>query len=158
MGVNTGVAIRDRNSRPPIKLILEFVESIDGNVIKPGVIFRDVPLVFYSHQQIECLVATGHWILSTMGDCIYAWVRDGKMWVKCFDTRSSIVYPTIKLQCIVDTNKEYVTVTLYRAIFFTFTGLDFNALLNCWGESVDHINGDASHNSWGNLRQLTPDL
>jgi len=82
--------------RPSIKSMVDFAESMDGTILETGVIFRDISKRFYIHKSMSRIGENCRWIVSTEGDCLFAFKQHGKMWIKIHDAlRSNIGYVTV---------------------------------------------------------------
>ena len=80
MPINTNIDCPGQ--RPSIKAMVDFAESIDGAILETGVIFRDVSKIFYLNKSMSRIWDNCRWIVSTKGDCLFAFKHDGKMWIK----------------------------------------------------------------------------
>ena len=72
--------------RPSIKAMVDYAESMDGTILETGVIFRDVSKRFYINKSMSRIGDNCRWIVSTEGDCLFAFNLHGKMWIKIYDT------------------------------------------------------------------------
>jgi hypothetical protein len=61
--VNTGIFCGGK--RPGIQEMLEYVGTQNGNQLRPGVIFADVPRKYYEDQGMSGLLENARWIVST---------------------------------------------------------------------------------------------
>jgi hypothetical protein len=137
--------------------MLEYVGTQNGNQLRPGVIFADVPRKYYKDQGMSGLLENARWILSTEGDCLFAYKKGKIMWLKAYPTTHGYSQsgPSFEL------SKELFHTgyqgtrrrTLHKAVFATFTKAD--RFFENGNYDVDHINRDRHDARFVNLRALT---
>jgi hypothetical protein len=137
--------------------MLEYIGKQNENQLRPGVIFADVPRKYYKDQGMSGLLENARWILSTEGDCLFAYKKGKIMWLKAYPT----THGYSKRCPNIDLSKELVHTgyqgnrkrTLHKAVFATFTKADW-FFENC-NYDVDHINRDIHDARFVNIRALT---
>jgi hypothetical protein len=132
---------------PSIKAMVDFAESIDGVILETGVIFRDVSKIFYINKSMSRIGDNCRWIVSTKGDCLFAFKHDGKMWIKIYDTiqtskpNSSGGYIEVNLPSAVRPmgfmGNMSASARMHEAVFYIFTKMEDTGE---YKPSVDHIN------------------
>ena len=153
--VNTGIFCGGK--RPSIQEMLEYVGTQNGNQLRPGVIFADVPRKYYKEQGMSGLLENARWILSTEGDCLLAYKKGKTMWLKAYPTTHGNNQSVPKIDLSKELfHKGYQGVrrrTLHKAVFATFTKAEWFFELGNY--DVDHINRDRLDARFVNLRALT---
>jgi len=133
--------------RPSIKSMVDFAESMDGTILETGVIFRDISKRFYIHKSMSRIGENCRWIVSTEGDCLFAFKQHGKMWIKIHDAlRSNIGYVTVNPPNGLTIKKD--TANLHEVFFYTFTTMKDTGE---YKPTIDHINRKKHDNRWVKL-------
>jgi len=137
--------------RPSIKSMVNFAESMDGTILETGVIFKDVSKRCYIHKSMSRIGENCRWIVSTEGDCLFAFKHHGKMWIKIHDILRTVNgYVNVNLPTGLTNIKEQAN--LHEAIFYTFTTMKDTGE---YKPTIDHINKKKNDNRWVNLRAAT---
>jgi hypothetical protein len=143
--------------RPSIQEMLEWVGSQNGNQLRPGVIFADVPRKYYKDQGMAGPKGNARWIMSSEGDCLFAFKKGNTMWLKAYPTTHGYSKggPTILLskEMFHTGYQGNMKRSLHKAVFATFTKAEW--FFEDGNYSVDHINRDRNDARFVNLRAVT---
>ena len=120
---------------------------MDGASLESGVIFRDVSKRIYKIKSMSRIGDNSRWIVSTEGDCLFAFKHDGMMWIKIYDTirtskpNSSCGYIEVNLSIAMKPmgfmGNKSASARMHEAVFYTFTKMEDTGE---YKPSVDHIN------------------
>ena len=84
------------------------------------------------------------WIVSTEGDCLFAFKRDGKMWIKIYDTiqtskpNSSGGYTPSAVRLMGFMGNTSASTRMHEAVFYTFTKMEDTGEYKPSVDSVGH--------------------
>ena len=132
MPINTNIDCPGQ--RPSIKAMVDFAGSMDGASLETSVIFRDVSKRLYIMKSMSRIGYNCRWIVSTEGDCLFAFKLHGKMWIKIYDTvrtsnpNSAWGYIEVKLPSALKPigfiGNKCGSAKMHEVVFYTFTKME----------------------------------